>query len=568
MSSSREHIQLHGGSVDLVQRTVQLKDTVQRLTTMELRLLTYFHERPGELISTETLLVDIWGYRASTNTRAVSHAILRLRKKIEQTPSSPVHLVTEFGVGYRWLPSASQPTEASQATSQSPTFPVTPDGHHDERASDASRSAPHMVLPDPSFPISAAQARRLHQLRPDLEKEGKSGNTASAIRARLMVAWSTLLTGAPCEPEGLWRDAELADNPALRRLCAVLALRAVTVTGTQPAVLLAADRVNRQLQTGAVDDEIARSIVALTQCTALGRLGDFDGAQRALDEASVRAEQLGHAKLMALVSDRLSYIGRRTHRFRSAAQHAHDANQLLAECDCIETQIDVIHNTATLHYDRGELDDAHTAYMSALVLAETLGARVATATIRASLVSVSLNQGNTDAAQDHLDALCRVESSGDQRRRELSERYHQARIHIEQKQLDQAADGLLRAIHLAGRIGERRLGGYCSLLLAWIELMQLKLEDAMDTLEALEETLEDIDDHELIGAHALWSMWTASLQGQPVEPHATQARTHLKTARSALAVFVGGRHRSGQEWLLRRCRDLLHRHPALQGPPG
>ena len=99
-------VQLDHGVIDLVRREVRRDEEVYRLTSTEHRLITYLVSRPDTLVTTEELLVEVWGYKASCRTRAVSHAILRLRRKLERNPAQPVHLQTEYGEGYRWRAAA------------------------------------------------------------------------------------------------------------------------------------------------------------------------------------------------------------------------------------------------------------------------------------------------------------------------------------------------------------------------------------------------------------------------------------------------------------------------------
>jgi DNA-binding winged helix-turn-helix (wHTH) protein len=56
-------------------------------------------------ISKEDLLERVWGYDAAdTNSNIVELAVRRLRKKLEEDPSRPSHLVTVRGVGYKFTP--------------------------------------------------------------------------------------------------------------------------------------------------------------------------------------------------------------------------------------------------------------------------------------------------------------------------------------------------------------------------------------------------------------------------------------------------------------------------------
>ncbi len=70
------------------------------LTHRDFELLQYLAERPNSIVSRDELLRAIWGYPDAANTRAVDHAIARLRKKIEVTPHKPRFIHTVHGDGY------------------------------------------------------------------------------------------------------------------------------------------------------------------------------------------------------------------------------------------------------------------------------------------------------------------------------------------------------------------------------------------------------------------------------------------------------------------------------------
>ena len=75
-----------------------------RLTVMEADLLRYLTLRPGQIVSRKQILEDVWRVREDTDTRAIDNFIVRLRRYIEDDPSSPAHLTTVRGIGYRFLP--------------------------------------------------------------------------------------------------------------------------------------------------------------------------------------------------------------------------------------------------------------------------------------------------------------------------------------------------------------------------------------------------------------------------------------------------------------------------------
>ena len=99
-------VRLADGYVDLDAREVVRGGAATRLTPTDHKLLSYLVERSGQVVEAAALLRDVWGYREGVETRAVHHAIRRLRVKIEPDPSEPAHLTTVFGVGVQWLPLA------------------------------------------------------------------------------------------------------------------------------------------------------------------------------------------------------------------------------------------------------------------------------------------------------------------------------------------------------------------------------------------------------------------------------------------------------------------------------
>jgi len=70
------------------------------LSAREFRILSYFIEHRGEMLSREQLLNDIWGYEVFPTTRTVDNHIARLRKKIEDEPDNPRWIRTQRGAGY------------------------------------------------------------------------------------------------------------------------------------------------------------------------------------------------------------------------------------------------------------------------------------------------------------------------------------------------------------------------------------------------------------------------------------------------------------------------------------
>lgn len=74
-----------------------------KLSATEFRVLHYFIQHEGEVISRDKFLDDVWGYDSFPTTRTVDNFILSLRKKIEDNPAEPRHLITVHKIGYKFI---------------------------------------------------------------------------------------------------------------------------------------------------------------------------------------------------------------------------------------------------------------------------------------------------------------------------------------------------------------------------------------------------------------------------------------------------------------------------------
>ena len=95
-----------GVTVDLSARVVTRDGSPVRLTPTEWRLLEVLVRNPGRLVTRETLLTEVWGPQYTSDTGYLRLYLSQLRKKLEAEPSAPKHLVTEAGMGYRFMPDA------------------------------------------------------------------------------------------------------------------------------------------------------------------------------------------------------------------------------------------------------------------------------------------------------------------------------------------------------------------------------------------------------------------------------------------------------------------------------
>jgi two-component system KDP operon response regulator KdpE len=90
--------------IDPNDRRVTVNGLDADLTPREFELLLFLAQRPGRILSTGYIFENVWPYDSETNLENVKWYVWRLRKKVEQNPSNPRYIITERGVGYRFIP--------------------------------------------------------------------------------------------------------------------------------------------------------------------------------------------------------------------------------------------------------------------------------------------------------------------------------------------------------------------------------------------------------------------------------------------------------------------------------
>ena len=75
-----------------------------RLTPTEWRILEILLRRPGQLVGSAQILTGVWGPGFQQRTNYLRFHMARLRRKLEENPARPRHLLTEPGMGYRYQP--------------------------------------------------------------------------------------------------------------------------------------------------------------------------------------------------------------------------------------------------------------------------------------------------------------------------------------------------------------------------------------------------------------------------------------------------------------------------------
>ncbi len=93
------------GEVEVNLRNCQVsrKGKAMDFSSKEFELLKYFLHHPGETLTRDRLLEEVWGYEHFPTTRTVDAHIVRLRQKVEPKPDEPRFILTVHGTGYKFV---------------------------------------------------------------------------------------------------------------------------------------------------------------------------------------------------------------------------------------------------------------------------------------------------------------------------------------------------------------------------------------------------------------------------------------------------------------------------------
>ncbi|MDX9811581.1 MAG: response regulator [Bacteroidales bacterium] len=89
-------------SIDMINHVVRKEGDIIKLTSTEFSLLSLLARNHGRVLTHQYILKEIWGHGYTDKTQYLRVFVAQLRKKIEDNPSSPLLLVTESGIGYRF----------------------------------------------------------------------------------------------------------------------------------------------------------------------------------------------------------------------------------------------------------------------------------------------------------------------------------------------------------------------------------------------------------------------------------------------------------------------------------
>lgn len=88
--------------LDLRRRTLSKNGRNIELTQVEFQIMEYFFTHPETAVSRHSILETVWGENYFGEEKIVDVNIRRLRMKIEDDPSDPRHILTVWGMGYKW----------------------------------------------------------------------------------------------------------------------------------------------------------------------------------------------------------------------------------------------------------------------------------------------------------------------------------------------------------------------------------------------------------------------------------------------------------------------------------
>ena len=101
-SAQQPAVEFDGLRIDPATRLVTVRGQDMTLTAKEFDLLWFLARHPRQVFTRSQLLDHVWGYEFDGDSSTVTGNIRRLREKIERNPSQPDHLLTVWGVGYKF----------------------------------------------------------------------------------------------------------------------------------------------------------------------------------------------------------------------------------------------------------------------------------------------------------------------------------------------------------------------------------------------------------------------------------------------------------------------------------
>jgi DNA-binding response OmpR family regulator len=90
-------------TIDFERREVLVEGKPVTLRPTEFRLLYHLVQNAGRVVTHDQLLAKVWGYEYREETHYLRLYVNYLRQKLEKDPANPKYILTERGVGYRFV---------------------------------------------------------------------------------------------------------------------------------------------------------------------------------------------------------------------------------------------------------------------------------------------------------------------------------------------------------------------------------------------------------------------------------------------------------------------------------
>ncbi|MEG0691852.1 MAG: response regulator transcription factor [Oscillospiraceae bacterium] len=89
--------------VNIEKHSVFLEGKEIHLTSMEFKIIETLVQNPGKVLTHSNLLKAVWGSHLESDTQTLRVFMANIRRKIEKSPTNPQYIITEVGVGYRFV---------------------------------------------------------------------------------------------------------------------------------------------------------------------------------------------------------------------------------------------------------------------------------------------------------------------------------------------------------------------------------------------------------------------------------------------------------------------------------
>lgn len=97
------HYRIGDIEFDFERRMAEKGGVAIDMSPKEFALLRMLVRHRGEVVTRDAMLNEVWGYDAMPTTRTVDTHIVKVRQKIEPDPASPVHILSVYGEGYKFV---------------------------------------------------------------------------------------------------------------------------------------------------------------------------------------------------------------------------------------------------------------------------------------------------------------------------------------------------------------------------------------------------------------------------------------------------------------------------------